>query len=50
MMPLSLELLLSIMKASSFECRDARIRTHALEIRNQTWSVRVMIHAFDING
>lgn len=41
---LSLELLLSIMKASSFECRDARIRTHALEIRNQTWSVRFMIY------
>ena len=37
----SLELLLSIMKAESFECRDARIRTHTLEIRNETWSVSV---------
>lgn len=44
----SLELLLSIMKASSFECRDARIRTHALEIRNQTWSVCFMIYALNV--
>ncbi|KAG1768119.1 golgi-body localization protein domain-containing protein [Suillus occidentalis] len=42
----SLELLLSIMKASSFECRDARIRTHALEIRNQTWSFEELVDQF----
>ncbi|KAG1752693.1 golgi-body localization protein domain-containing protein [Suillus paluster] len=42
----SLELLLSIMKASSFECRDARIRTHALEIRNQTWSFEELVEQF----
>ena len=33
------------MKAESFECRDARIRTHTLEFRNQTWSVRVVYFA-----
>ncbi|KAG2152335.1 golgi-body localization protein domain-containing protein [Suillus cothurnatus] len=42
----SLELLLSIVKASSFECRDARIRTHALEIRNQTWSFEELVDQF----
>lgn len=39
----SLHLLLSIAKEDSFLCRDARIRTRALEYRNQTWSVRVSI-------
>ncbi|KAH7887657.1 golgi-body localization protein domain-containing protein [Phlebopus sp. FC_14] len=42
----SLELLLSIMKAESFECRDARIRTHALEFRNQTWSFEELVDQF----
>ncbi|KAI6047410.1 golgi-body localization protein domain-containing protein [Pisolithus marmoratus] len=42
----SFELLLSIMKAESFECRDARIRTHALEIRNQTWSFEELVDQF----
>lgn len=40
----SIELLLSIIKAESFECRDARIRTHTLEFRNQTWSVCIDFH------
>ncbi|KAL4076077.1 golgi-body localization protein domain-containing protein [Scleroderma citrinum] len=42
----SLELLLSIMKAESFECRDARIRTHTLEIRNETWSFEELVDQF----
>ncbi|KIJ70055.1 hypothetical protein HYDPIDRAFT_121417 [Hydnomerulius pinastri MD-312] len=42
----SLELLLSIIKAESFECRDARIRTHALEFRNQTWSFEELVDQF----
>ncbi|KAI6105796.1 hypothetical protein F5141DRAFT_1189568 [Pisolithus sp. B1] len=42
----SFELLLSIMKAESFECRDARIRTHALEFRNQTWSFEELVDQF----
>ncbi|KAG6336850.1 hypothetical protein ID866_2246 [Astraeus odoratus] len=42
----SLELLLSIMKAESFECRDARICTHTLEIRNQTWSFEELVDQF----
>ncbi|KAF8556963.1 hypothetical protein OG21DRAFT_1435884 [Imleria badia] len=42
----SIELLLSIMKAESFECRDARIRTHTLEFRNQTWSFEELVDQF----
>ncbi|KAH0839883.1 hypothetical protein J3R83DRAFT_834 [Lanmaoa asiatica] len=42
----SVELLLSIMKAESFECRDARIRTHTLEFRNQTWSFEELVDQF----
>lgn len=42
----SFELLLSIMKAESFECRDAHIRTHALEFRNQTWSFEELVDQF----
>ncbi|KAF9247308.1 golgi-body localization protein domain-containing protein [Melanogaster broomeanus] len=42
----SIELLLSIMKAESFECRDARIHTHSLEFRNQTWSFEELVDQF----
>ncbi|KAF8138424.1 golgi-body localization protein domain-containing protein [Boletus edulis] len=42
----SIELLLSMIKAESFECRDARIRTHALEFRNQTWSFEELVDQF----
>jgi len=42
----SIELLLSMMKAESFECRDARIRTHTLEFRNQTWSFEELVDQF----
>ncbi|KIL00625.1 hypothetical protein PAXRUDRAFT_821523 [Paxillus rubicundulus Ve08.2h10] len=42
----SIELLLSIIKAESFECRDARIRTHSLEFRNQTWSFEELVDQF----
>ncbi|KAH7921808.1 hypothetical protein BV22DRAFT_1114199 [Leucogyrophana mollusca] len=42
----SLHLLLSIMKAESFECRDARICTRDLEYRNQTWSFEELADQF----
>jgi len=42
----SIELLLSINKAESFECRDARIHTHPLEFRNQTWSFEELVDQF----
>ncbi|KAH7914213.1 golgi-body localization protein domain-containing protein [Hygrophoropsis aurantiaca] len=42
----SLHLLLSIMKAESFECKDARIRTRDLEYRNQTWSFEELADQF----
>ncbi|EGO01866.1 hypothetical protein SERLA73DRAFT_71025 [Serpula lacrymans var. lacrymans S7.3] len=42
----SLHLLLSIMKAESFECRDARIRTRDLEYRNRTWTFEELVDQF----
>ncbi|TFK23245.1 hypothetical protein FA15DRAFT_705606 [Coprinopsis marcescibilis] len=42
----SLNLLLSISKEGSFECRDARIKTRDLEYRNQTWSFEELVNQF----
>lgn len=42
----SLNLLLSISKEGSFECRDARIKTKDLEYRNQTWSFEELVNQF----
>lgn len=46
----SLHLLLSIAKEDSFLCRDARIRTRALEYRNQTWSFEELVDQFIPSG
>ncbi|KAF8897633.1 golgi-body localization protein domain-containing protein [Infundibulicybe gibba] len=42
----SLNLVLSILKEGSFECRDARIRTRELEYRNQTSSFEELVDHF----
>ncbi|KAF8663414.1 hypothetical protein AX16_000986 [Volvariella volvacea WC 439] len=42
----SFNLLLSIAKEGSFECRDAKIKTRDLEYRNQTWSFEDLVNQF----
>lgn len=42
----SLNLLLSVSKEGSFECRDARINTRDLEYRNQTCSFEELVDQF----
>lgn len=42
----SLNILLSVSKEGSFECRDAHLKTRQLEYRNKTWSFEELVDQF----